>query len=29
MKYEGYTEFEGINDDWEEFNERTFEKKSK
>ena len=26
---EGYTEFEGINDDWEEFNERTFEKKSK
>ena len=25
---EGYTEFEGINDDWEEFNERTFEKKS-
>ena len=26
---EGYTEFEGINDDWEEFNERTIEKKSK
>ena len=26
---EGYTEFEGINDYWEEFNERTFEKKSK
>ena len=23
---EGYTEFEGINDDWEEFNEREFEK---
>ena len=26
---EGYTEFEGINDDWEEFNQRTYEKKSK
>ena len=23
---EGYTEFDGINDDWEEFNEREFEK---
>ena len=26
---EGYTEFDGINDDWEEFNERDFEKKAK
>tara|TARA_S200000501_G_scaffold8750_1_gene7877 strand:+ start:98927 stop:99319 length:393 start_codon:yes stop_codon:yes gene_type:complete len=24
---EGYTEFDGINDDWEEFNERDFEQK--
>ena len=24
---EGYTQFEGINDDWEEFNERDFAKK--
>ena len=24
---EGYTQFEGINDDWEEFNERDFSKK--
>ena len=26
---EGYTEIDGINDDWEEFNERDFEKKAK
>ena len=25
---EGYTEFDGINDDWEEFNERDFEQKT-
>ena len=23
---EGYTDFDGINDDWEEFNEREYEK---
>ena len=25
---EGYTEFDGINDDWQEFNERDFEQKT-